>query len=62
LGKTPGKDEKAGKATYPALLGIVEARREAERLVASALASIPRSVKDPTVLDALARYAVDRAH
>jgi geranylgeranyl pyrophosphate synthase len=62
LGKTPGKDEKAGKATYPALLGIVEARREAERLVASALASIPRSVKDPTILDALARYAVDRAH
>jgi len=62
LGKTPGKDEKARKATYPALLGIAEARREAERLVAAARSAIPRSVEDPTVLDALARYAVDRAH
>jgi geranylgeranyl diphosphate synthase type II len=62
LGKTPGKDEKSGKATYPALLGVTESRQEAERLVDYALASIPSSVKDSTVLDALARYAVDRTH
>ena len=29
LGKTPGKDERSGKATYPALLGLDASRREA---------------------------------
>jgi len=62
LGKTPGKDEKSGKATYPALIGLDESRREAERLVAVALTAIPGSVKAPAVLEALARYAVDRTH
>ena len=62
LGKTPGKDEKSGKATYPALVGLDESRREARRLVALALEAIPSCVKEPAVLEALARYAVDRAH
>jgi len=62
LGKTPGKDEKSGKATYPALLGLDASRREADRLVALALACIPVTVKEPAFLDALARYAVDRTH
>jgi len=62
LGKTPGKDEKSGKATYPALLGLDASRREAERLVELALAAIPRTVGEPAVLDALARYAIDRPH
>ena len=62
LGKTPGKDMKAGKATYPALLGIDASRLAASRLVAEALDSIPASVTDPALLTALARYAVDRTH
>ena len=62
LGKTPGKDEKAGKATYPALVGLDESRQTAARLVALALEAIPGSVREPAVLEALARYAVDRAH
>ncbi len=62
LGKTPGKDVKSGKATYPALLGLDESQREARRLVAVALTAIPGSVREPSVLEALARYAVDRAH
>lgn len=62
LGKTPGKDVKSGKATYPALIGLAESRREAERLVAFALACVPATAKDAGVLDALARYAVDRTH
>jgi geranylgeranyl diphosphate synthase type II len=62
LGKTPGKDEKSGKATYPALLGLDASRREARRLVDLALASIPATVGDPEFHDALARYAIDRAH
>jgi geranylgeranyl diphosphate synthase type II len=62
LGKTPGKDEKSGKATYPALLGLDASRREAQRLVDVARAEIPARVKEPAVLEALARYAIDRAH
>ncbi len=62
LGKTPGKDVKSGKATYPALIGLDESRQEAKRLVALALEAIPGCVKEPAVLEALARYAVDRAH
>jgi geranylgeranyl diphosphate synthase, type II len=62
LGKTPGKDEKSGKATYPALLGVEASRREAERLVGAAQDCLPASVGDRTILDALARYAVDRTH
>jgi geranylgeranyl diphosphate synthase type II len=37
LGKSAGKDQKAGKATYPLVHGIEEARRKAEELVAAAL-------------------------
>ncbi len=37
LGKSAGKDEKAGKATYPQVLGIDNARRKAEELLSSAL-------------------------
>jgi geranylgeranyl diphosphate synthase, type II len=37
LGKSAGKDAKAGKATYPAVHGIDEARRRSKELVASAL-------------------------
>ena len=62
LGKTPGKDERSGKATYPALIGLDASRREAERLVGVARAAIPASVGDRAILDALARYAIDRTH
>ena len=62
LGKTPGKDERSGKATYPALLGLEPSRREAQRLAELARASVPAGVRDRSVLDALARYAVDRSH
>jgi geranylgeranyl diphosphate synthase, type II len=62
LGKTPGKDEKAGKATYPARLGLAASRREAARLAELACSCIPASVADPAMLVALARYAVDRSH
>jgi farnesyl diphosphate synthase len=36
LGKTPGKDERAGKATLVAALGLNGARAEARRLAAEA--------------------------
>jgi geranylgeranyl diphosphate synthase type II len=62
LGKTPGKDVRSGKATYPALHGEEGSRREAQRLVDEALAAIPETVVAPEPLRALARYAVDRSH
>ena len=60
LGKTPGKDEKSGKATYPAVMGLDAARREAQRLAQLAISCLPASVADRSSLEALARYAVDR--
>lgn len=46
LGKTPGKDAKRRKMTYPALLGVERARREARRLAERAkaeVAGLPRA-------------------
>ena len=62
LGKTPGKDERSGKATYPARLGVDASRREAERLLALALDSLPETLARRELLESLARYAVDRTH
>ena len=40
LGKTAGKDKKAGKPTYVSILGLTEARRKAQDLLVDALASL----------------------
>lgn len=40
LGKTAGKDEAVEKATYPAVVGLDESRKEAERLTAEALGAL----------------------
>lgn len=40
IGKTAGKDSKAGKPTYPALFGLLESRRLAARSIADAKAEI----------------------
>jgi geranylgeranyl diphosphate synthase type II len=42
LGKTAGKDQHAGKATYPAILGMAESRRLAEDLVAGAITAVEK--------------------
>lgn len=62
IGKTPGKDRRSGKATYPSLLGIHGSRGEAERLVSQSLLALRGHVAQGQVLEALARYAVDRTH
>jgi geranylgeranyl pyrophosphate synthase len=60
LGKTPGKDERTGKTTYPAVYGLDESRRLAEHLVAGALEDLrPRGVLTDA-LEGLARHAVSR--
>jgi geranylgeranyl diphosphate synthase type II len=40
LGKTAGKDQHAGKATYPSLLGIAESRKIAAEIVEGAITAI----------------------
>jgi geranylgeranyl pyrophosphate synthase len=60
LGKTPGKDARAGKATYPARFGLEGARAEAQRWVDVALGEL-RSVSGNTaVLEQLACFTIDR--
>jgi farnesyl diphosphate synthase/geranylgeranyl diphosphate synthase type II len=60
LGKTPGKDAKLGKATWPHLTGVEEASREAERLAERAVASLERAGVSSPLLAALARFVVAR--
>ncbi|HJQ99952.1 MAG TPA: farnesyl diphosphate synthase [Candidatus Polarisedimenticolaceae bacterium] len=61
LGKTPGKDERSGKATYPALLGLEASRAEARRLAEAAAAEIPASARVRERLLDVTRSVVDRS-
>ena len=61
LGKTAGKDAAADKPTYVSLLGLDGARKEAQVLLAQALAALDRSgLTDTGALRALAGMVVDR--
>lgn len=60
LGKTPGKDARAKKATYPALYGIESARRQAVEIHEKTRAALT-SVKKPIhLLAAIADYILQR--
>ncbi len=60
IGKDVGSDLARGKATYPALLGLSEARRRADELRDLALAAIKPLGAPAEPLRAIARYIVDR--
>jgi geranylgeranyl diphosphate synthase type II len=60
LGKSAGKDVAAQKATYPALLGLPRARKEADRLTARARAALKPFGKDAEPLEAMADYLLKR--
>ena len=59
LGKSIGKDQSSGKATYPRLLGLDGARREADRLTRAARSALrplgPRADALLAIADALLR-------
>ncbi len=61
LGKTPGKDAKLGKPTFPLVFGLEPARREAERLAARAVAHLDDAGISSPLLAALARFVVARS-
>jgi len=60
LGKTPGKDAQAGKATYPALFGVEDSNSRAAQRVEEAIAALRAADLRPGPLDALAYHAVAR--
>jgi len=60
LGKSAGKDITAQKATYPALLGLPKARKEADRLTARARAALKPFGKAAAPLEAIADYLLKR--
>lgn len=63
LGKRQGADQQLGKSTYPALLGLEQARNKARDLIADAnrsLAELAAQSLDTTALEALANYIIQR--
>lgn len=62
LGKNIGSDQKRGKATYPALLGLSEARQRAVELNAIAISALEIFGDEARPLRAIARYIVERSY
>ena len=60
LGKTPGKDARSNKATYPALHGLEETRAAAEQAHANAIASLDRIKRPTDVLRRIADFILHR--
>lgn len=60
LGKDVGSDQARGKATYPALLGLDEARQRAQELCHIAVESLDTLGASAQPLQQLARYIVNR--
>jgi geranylgeranyl diphosphate synthase type II len=61
LGKDVGSDVARGKATYPALLGLEQARQRARELRDLALTALSEFGEQADPLREIARYIVDRS-
>jgi len=61
LGKTPGKDQAANKATYPAIYGIAASQARASELVAEAVKIASSLELQTKVLEDLARFIIARS-
>lgn len=62
LGKTVGKDEKAGKVTFVSVLGLERARTQAGLLASQAIAHLDLFDEKADLLRAMATFAVEREH
>jgi len=60
LGKTPGKDAHARKATYPSLYGLEAARERARLVYMQALIALDKTAHPTPLLRALARFILGR--
>jgi len=61
LGKTPGKDQAANKATYPAVHGIEASEARARELVDQAISIVSSLDRDTRVLEEMARFIIARS-
>ena len=62
MGKAAGKDQEAGKLTYPAVVGLEESRRLEERLADEAAEALSPFGREADTLRAVARGLVQRTH
>lgn len=62
LGKTAGKDLASDKATWPAVFGLEQSRRDADRLIGEAFAALEPYGEAAEGLKAVARYLVERTN
>jgi geranylgeranyl diphosphate synthase type II len=62
LGKTAGKDVASDKATWPAVFGIEQSRKDAARLIGEAFSALDPYGEAAEGLKAVARYLVERTH
>ena len=60
LGKTAGKDQATEKATWPAVYGVEQSRRDAAKLIDEAFAALEPYGSRADGLKSVARYLVDR--
>ncbi|MGO8758186.1 MAG: polyprenyl synthetase family protein [Terracidiphilus sp.] len=60
LGKTAGKDQATEKATWPAVFGVEQSRRDAARLIEEAFDALTPYGSCADGLKAVARYLVER--
>ena len=60
LGKTPGKDIAASKATFPAILGVEGASRRARELLDQAIAALAPLGASANRLEQIARFVTTR--
>lgn len=60
LGKSVGKDANVQKATFPAVYGLAESRRQAQELISKARQSLLPLGQKAFLLDALAEYMLMR--
>jgi geranylgeranyl pyrophosphate synthase len=60
LGKTPGKDARSRKATYPSLYGLEAARARARAVHAEASAALDKIERPTQRLRAIARFILER--
>ncbi|MGC8743700.1 MAG: polyprenyl synthetase family protein [Verrucomicrobiia bacterium] len=60
LGKTAGKDQKSGKATYPSIIGLEQSYKIAEQLTNKAFDSIKPLKSKAAVLQAIGEFMLKR--